>query len=189
MSQFSQVKRYIDALDAYGLLAAHAPADEYDAESKTISAHIAYSDAPETIAAVIAKVMQTAFAEPETPERFLETAVSIRRALGYEHYGHLSDIFEYGSEDDADCIRPARQIIAEIPGETDSVMLETMLDALHKLVTHRNAADQLDLTPLAENWQKLDAAAPDCLPEILEAAKDTRYDALIRRIREIHAEA
>ena len=81
MSTFDQVKHEIDRLDPYHLLEMHAPQDEYDAESRKISDQITYADSAEQIAAVIADVMQTAFGKPDSPARFPDTAVRIRRAL------------------------------------------------------------------------------------------------------------
>ena len=182
MSTFTQVKQIIDRLDPYHLLASHAPHDEYDAESRKISERISVRDSAERIAEVIADVMQTAFGEPNAPARYQETAAAIRRALSYEYYGQISDQFEYGNISDGECIRLANAIILQTRTETDPDVLEQILNAVHVLVTHRSCADQLQLQPLTENWQRFDAASAEYLPDILAAADRPLYDALIRQI-------
>ena len=155
MSKFSQVKRQIDRLDPENLLASHAPQDEYDAESRKISEQISHFDAPAQIATVIAAVMQNAFGKPESPARFSETALAVRRALAYEYYGQIADLFEYGDLTDAECIRLAGGIIRDSLTETDSDILECIFHTLFLLVTHRKAAAELDLRPVTENLAAL----------------------------------
>ena len=184
MSKFDQVKRQIDRLDPHDLLASHAPQDEYDAESQKISARISFADSAEQIADVIAEVMQAAFGAPESPARYQETARNIRRALAYEHYGQIADLFEYGSESDSACIEKANTLILQTRAETDPEILEMMFHALYQLVTNRSCAvsAQLDLLPLTEDWQRFDAMSLEYLPEILAASGDPQYEPVIRQI-------
>lgn len=183
MSTFSQVKRCIDRLDPHQLLASHAPSDEYDAESRKISEQITYDDAPETIAQVIADVFAAAFSEPESPARFYETAVCIRRALCYEYYGALSDQFEYGTLSDAECIPAANVLIRQSITEADGEVQEMMLHAVWMLVSHRNTAAMLDLRPLIAHRAALSASAAVYLPDILEASGDPQYRPLTAQLR------
>ena len=182
MSTFDQVKRQIDLLDPYNLLASHAPQDEYDAESQKISARISFADSAEQIADVIAEVMQAAFGAPDSPARYQETARNIRRALAYEHYGQIADLFEYGTESDAACIETANTIIRQTCTEPDPEILEMIFDALYKLAVNRNCTAQLDLRPVTENWQRFDAMSLAYLPEILAASGNPEYTELIREI-------
>ena len=182
MSKFDQVKRQIDLLDPQNLLASHAPQDEYDAESQKISARISFSDSAEQIANVIAEVMQAAFGAPQSPARYQATARNIRRALAYEHYGQIADLFEYGSGSDSACIEKANALILQTRAETDPEILEMMFHALYQLVTNRSCAAQLDLLPLTEDWQRFDAMSLEYLPEILAAAGDPQYEPVIRQI-------
>lgn len=182
MSIFSQVKLQIDRLDPYDLLASHAHHDEYDAESKKISSRISVQDSAAQIAEVIADVMQTSFGGSDSPARYLETAAAIRRALGYEYYGQISDQFEYGDISDSACVRLANEIILQTRTETDPDVLENIINALHTLVTFRRCADQLDLQPVTENWQRFDASSAEYLPDILAAANRAKYEDLIRQI-------
>ena len=182
MSKFDQVKRQIDRLDPHDLLASHAPQDEYDAESQKISARISFADSAKQIADVIAEVMQAAFGAPESPARYQETALKIRRALAYEHYGQIADLFEYGTESDAACIETANTIIRQTCTEPDPEILEMMFHALYQLVTNRSCAAQLDLLPLTEDWQRFDAMSLEYLPENLAASGNPEYTAITREI-------
>ena len=182
MSKFSQVKRQIDRLDPENLLASHAPQDEYDAESRKISEQISHFDSPRQIAAVIAAVMQNAFGKPESPARFSETALAVRRALAYEYYGQIADLFEYGNARTEVCVQTANEIIRQTLNETDPDVLENIFHALDTLIAYRNCADQLELLPLTENWQRFDSASLEYLPAILAETGDLRYLDLIRQI-------
>ena len=178
MSKFSQVKRQIDLLDPENLLASHAPQDEYDAESRKISEQISHFDSPAQIAAV----MQNAFGKPESPARFSETALAVRRALAYEYYGQIADLFEYGNARTEVCVQTANEIIRQTLNETDPDVLENIFHALDTLIAYRNCADQLELLPLTENWQRFDSASLEYLPAILAETGDLRYLDLIRQI-------
>ena len=182
MSKFSQVKRQIDLLDPEKLLASHAPQDEYDAESRKISEQISHFDSPAQIATVIAAVMQNAFGKPESPARFSETALAVRRALAYEYYGQIADLFEYGNARTEVCVQTANEIIRQTLNETDPDVLENIFHALDTLIAYRNCADQLELLPLTENWQRFDSASLEYLPAILAETGDLRYLDLIRQI-------
>lgn len=61
MNKFSVVKRHIDKMDYYGLLASDAPTDEYDSESKLISNSITDSSTIQEIASVIVGVFNRQF--------------------------------------------------------------------------------------------------------------------------------
>lgn len=182
MSTFDQVKRQIDLLDPYNLLASHAPQDEYNAESRKISVRISYSDSAEQIAEIITNVMNTAFGETDSPVCYQETARNIRRALAYEHYGQIEDLFAYGNDPDSACTEKANALILQTRAETDPEILEMMFHALYQLVTNRRCAAQLDLLPLTEDWQRFDAMSLEYLPEILAASGDPEYTAIIRKI-------
>ena len=182
MSKFRQVKRQIDLLDPENLLASHAPQDEYDAESRKISEQISHIDSPAQIAAVIAAVMQNAFGKPESPARFSETALAVRRALAYEYYGQIADLFEYGNARTEVCVQTANEIIRQTLNETDPDVLENIFHAVDTLIAYRNCADQLELLPLTENWQRFDSASLEYLPAILAETGDLRYLDLIRQI-------
>ena len=183
---FDQVKRAIDRLDPCHLLGMHAPQDEYDPESRKISERITDKDSAEQIAAVIADVMHTAFGKNDSPARFLETAVCIRRALRYAYYGSMSDLFEYGSLSDGECIPTANEILADICTETDPAVLEDMLHALHTFVTFRHGAERLDLSPLTGNPLRFGAASAEYLPDILHAAGHPQENEILRQIHAQH---
>ena len=182
MSKFDQIKRQIDRLDPHDLLASRAPQDEYDAESQKISARISFADSAEQIADVIAEVMQAAFGVPESPARYQETALNIRRALAYEHYGQIADLFEYENDPDSACIEKANALILQTRAETDPVILEMIFNALNTLAVNRNCTAQLDLRPVTENWQRFDAMSLAYLPEILAASGNPEYTAITREI-------
>lgn len=81
MSKFEIIKKYIDEYDYYGLLASNAPKDEFDRYSQKFADEITESDTVEGIAMLLAQTMHKAFAEDIRPEKFLETAQKIRKAL------------------------------------------------------------------------------------------------------------
>ena len=55
-NRFHVVKKYIDQMDYYGLLASGAPSNEFDIESKEISARISDDHSVQDIAEIIASV-------------------------------------------------------------------------------------------------------------------------------------
>lgn len=83
MSRFETVKKYIDEYDYYGLLAGHAPDDEFDSYSKKFADEITENDTVEDIAAMIANTMDKAFGKKINPNKFLDTASKIKNALSF----------------------------------------------------------------------------------------------------------
>ena len=81
MNKFEIIKKYIDEYDYYGLLAGHAPNDEFDSYSQMFADTITEYDSAEDIARLIAETMDKAFAEKINPEKFIDTARNIRKAL------------------------------------------------------------------------------------------------------------
>lgn len=81
MNRFSVVKRYIDELDYYGLLASDAPDDEYDSESRLISNSITESSTIQEIASIIAGVFNRQFSDSLKPYWFIGCAGQIYRDL------------------------------------------------------------------------------------------------------------
>ena len=56
MNKFEIIKKYIDEYDYWGLLAGHAPNDEFDSYSKQLSEIITEKDSVEDIASLIARI-------------------------------------------------------------------------------------------------------------------------------------
>lgn len=77
MNRFSIVKRHIDEMDYYGLLASNAPTDEYDSESKLISNSITESSTIQEIASKIAGVFSRQFRDNLKPHWFMYCAEQI----------------------------------------------------------------------------------------------------------------
>ena len=75
------VKKYIDIMDYYGLLACGAPEDEFDSESEEIAARIHPGLSSDEIATVIADVFIANFNEYKEDEWFLPVAEQIKNAL------------------------------------------------------------------------------------------------------------
>ena len=78
---FPIVKKHIDELDYYGLLAGGAPSDEFDGESKEISAKINVGQSALDIAEIIAEVFNSQFSENEAASTFLSVAEAIKKDL------------------------------------------------------------------------------------------------------------
>ena len=78
---FYIVKKYIDEMDYYDLLASGAPSDEFDIESKEISARIRYDHSIQEIAAIIAVVFNEYFGEHDDATVFLTVAEQIKNEL------------------------------------------------------------------------------------------------------------
>lgn len=81
MYKFSIVKRAIDSADPCGLLACHAPPDEYDNESAEIAEIVSEGDSADKIAAICAEVFSQSFAEDISADRFRGIAEEIGRYL------------------------------------------------------------------------------------------------------------
>lgn len=82
MEKFEIVKKYIDELDYYGLLAQGSPADEFDRESTIIAYQINKNMTAEDIAFIIADTFFEAFdGEDAEPAWFITTAEKILNEL------------------------------------------------------------------------------------------------------------
>ena len=81
MSKFEIIKKYIDEFDYYGLLKGNAPNDEFDSYSQKLTNTITESDTEEDIALLLAETMDKAFGNEVRPDKFLDTARKIRKAL------------------------------------------------------------------------------------------------------------
>ena len=75
---FDVVKKYIDQMDYYALLAQGAPGDEFDIESARISLRITEDSDVAEIATIIADVFSYSFGESENAEKFMKWAVAIK---------------------------------------------------------------------------------------------------------------
>ena len=80
-NRFHIVKKYIDQMDYYGLLASGAPSDEFDIESKEISARISDDRSAQDIAEIIASVFNEYFDEHDDATVFLAVAKQIENEL------------------------------------------------------------------------------------------------------------
>ena len=80
-NRFHVVKKYIDQMDYYGLLASDAPSDEFDIESKEISARISNDHSVQDIAGIIASVFNECFDEHDDATVFLAVAKQIEKEL------------------------------------------------------------------------------------------------------------
>lgn len=79
--KFLVVKKYIDQMDYYALLASGAPSDEFDMESKEISARIRYEYSAQDIAEIIASVFNEYFDEHDDTTVFMPVAEQIKNEL------------------------------------------------------------------------------------------------------------
>lgn len=80
-NRFHIVKKYIDQMDYYGLLASGTPSDEFDIESKEISARISDDHSAQDIAEIIASVFNEYFDEHDDATVFLAVAKQIEKEL------------------------------------------------------------------------------------------------------------
>ena len=76
MDKFNIVKKYIDEMDYYGLLAQGSPEDEFDNESAIIAYQINPDMSPENVAYVISQTFYEAFDGAS-----VAVAVSVAEAL------------------------------------------------------------------------------------------------------------
>lgn len=79
--KFLIVKKFIDQMDYYSLLAGGAPFDEFDIESKKISKIIRYDHSVQEIANIIASVFNEQFGEHDNASAFLSVAEQIKNEL------------------------------------------------------------------------------------------------------------
>lgn len=79
--KFLIIKRFIDQMDYYSLLAGGAPSDEFDTESKKICRRIQPDNSAQEIADVIASVFNDTFDEHDASTVFLTIAECIKNEL------------------------------------------------------------------------------------------------------------
>lgn len=75
------VKKYIDQMDIWNLLASGAPKDEFDMESKEISRRLRLKMSDQEIADVIAEVFSVSFNEQYDTGDFLLVAGQIKKDM------------------------------------------------------------------------------------------------------------
>ncbi len=78
---FHIIKKYIDQMDYYDLLASGAPADEFDVESKEINARVRCGHSVREIAEIIASVFYKYFDERVASTSFLSVAEQIKNEI------------------------------------------------------------------------------------------------------------
>ena len=88
-NKFLVVKKYIDQMDYYGLLASGAPSDEFDIETKEISARINDDHSALDIAVIIASVFNDYFDEHD------DAAALARRRILCKRFSTKSRISRY----------------------------------------------------------------------------------------------
>lgn len=82
MDKFDIVKKYIDEMDYYGLLAQGSPEDEFDNESAIIAYQINPDMSPENVAYVISQTFYEAFdGDDQDLGWFIPTAEKILEEL------------------------------------------------------------------------------------------------------------
>ena len=79
--KFLVVKKFIDQMDYYALLAGGAPSDEFDIESKKISEVIRCDHSAQEITSIIASVFNKQFGEHNDASVFLSVAERIKSEL------------------------------------------------------------------------------------------------------------
>ena len=79
--KFLVVKKYIDQMDYYDLLASGVPSDEFDIESKEIGARVSCEHSVQEIAKIIAAVFNEYFDEHDDATVFLPVAEQIKNEL------------------------------------------------------------------------------------------------------------
>ena len=78
---FVILKKHIDRMDYYGLLASGAPQDEFDSESREISIRIQHGLSTQEIASIIAQVFNATFDKKDDATVFLPVAQQIKNEL------------------------------------------------------------------------------------------------------------
>ena len=79
--KFLVIKKYIDEMDYYALLASGAPSDEFDIETKEICARVQSDHSAQDIAGIIASVFNAHFNEHDDAAMFLAVAEQIEKEL------------------------------------------------------------------------------------------------------------
>ena len=77
MTKFIIVKKHIDEIDHYSLLASNAPCDEFDSESRKICDKITCDYTVQEIASVIAEIFSRSFGEDYDIGIFIDCARKI----------------------------------------------------------------------------------------------------------------
>ncbi len=75
------IKKFVDRMDYYGLLAAGAPSDEFDIESIEIAKRVCYDHSVQEIAEIIGSVFNRYFDEHNDTVAFLPVAEQIKNEL------------------------------------------------------------------------------------------------------------
>ena len=81
LDRFRIIKKYIDQMDYYALLAGGAPSDEFDIESREISARIRDDHSAQDIAQIIASVFHKYFGAHDDATAFFAIAEQIKNEL------------------------------------------------------------------------------------------------------------
>lgn len=81
IDKYKIVKKYIDEFDYYGLLAHHAPDDEFDSYSHEIADIISEDYTVEQIACLISNTLDKAFGNEVKPEKFIDISKKIKKDL------------------------------------------------------------------------------------------------------------
>lgn len=79
--RFRIIKKYIDQMDYYALLAGGAPSNEFDIESREISARIRDDHSAQDIAEIIAMVFNKYFGKHDDATVFLVIAEQIKNEI------------------------------------------------------------------------------------------------------------
>lgn len=79
--RFHIVKKYIDKMDYFDLLASGAPSDEFDIESNKISTRVRCEHSIQEIAEIIALIFNEYFDEHDSAMKFLSVAEQIKNEL------------------------------------------------------------------------------------------------------------
>jgi hypothetical protein len=81
VNTFEIVKEAIDEWDPYSLLEGGSPDDEFDSESRSVSAGIDAESSATDIAHVVSKVFTSSFGESFNPEDCIDVANKIKSAM------------------------------------------------------------------------------------------------------------
>lgn len=75
------VKKYVDAMDCYGLLSSGAPKDEFELESQKIANAISESNTALEIAEIMQRIFNQSFSSNDKIECFIKWAELIKVEL------------------------------------------------------------------------------------------------------------
>lgn len=93
-SNFLIIKKFIDEYDFYSLLEHGAPKDEFDSYSRELADKISFKDSVENIAERIAVLLDNAFSEEIRPEKYINIAEKIKKALFEKYLVCVKDSYE-----------------------------------------------------------------------------------------------